>query len=418
MKKVISVIVVIAMTMTLFAGTAFADPGKGKGLGQYKKFTDLQNHWCKQTAEKMNYWGIIVGYSDGTFKPERVLTQAELAVIIDRLLDLRNNNDDDDDWDVDDDKYFSKVPKWAQKAVKKGIHKKYFDLKRFNSQVQVDRLNACVAIAKALDLKPVKDFKRNPFKDLRLLDDEDFGYLLALYEKGYIKGYPDGNFNPNKLLSRAHIAAIIEKILEDGLDNEPVDRTTPYWDKDDYITATAIRSTSVDLKWSAADDNDEVVGYKVLYELDGKDMAVFVSDRKVTVNGLEENEEYTFTVEAKDAAGNWSNDGPSVTVTTLKEDEENEEDTIAPTWPEGSILTVSQSESGIVTLVWPDADDNEGIKNYRIYQDGVLIKTVAGDKNSVNIRGLDEDTEYTFKVRAIDEAGNKSISLIKSYRTN
>ncbi|HHU18406.1 MAG: S-layer homology domain-containing protein [Anaerovoracaceae bacterium] len=415
MKKVISIIVAIAMTMTLFAGTAFADPGKGKGHGQYKKFSDMKNHWCKQTAEKMNYWGIIVGYSDGTFKPERVLTQAELAVIIDRLLDLRKNNDDDWDDDWDDDENYSKVPKWAKKAVKKGVHKKYFNLKRFNSHVQVDRLNACVAIAKALELEPVTDFKRNPFKDLRLLNDEDFGYLLALYEKGYIKGYPDGNFNPNKLLSRAHIAAIIEKILEDKEENETGDKTAPDWDKDAYVTATAIRSTSVDLKWSAANDDVEVVGYKVLYELDGNDMAIFVSDRKVTVKGLEENEKYTFTVEAKDEAGNWSKNGPSVTVTTLKEDKE---DTIAPTWPNGSILTISQSESGIVTLVWPDAEDNEGIKNYKIYQDGVLIKTVDGDINNVNISGLAEDTKYTFRVRAIDEAGNRSISLVKTYLTN
>ena len=169
------------------------------------------------------------------------------------------------------------------------------------------------------------------------------------------------------------------------------------------------------MKWSAANDDVEVVGYKVLYELDGNDMAIFVSDRKVTVKGLEENEKYTFTVEAKDEAGNWSKNGPSVTVTTLKEDKE---DTIAPTWPNGSILTISQSESGIVTLVWPDAEDNEGIKNYKIYQDGVLIKTVDGDINNVNISGLAEDTKYTFRVRAIDEAGNRSISLVKTYLTN
>lgn len=517
MKKVLSTILTAALIFALFSGTVFA--GNGNGNGKLAEFKDMKGHWGKQSVEKMQNLGILNGYADGTFQPDRALTQAELAVIIDRLLELKGDKQDvkftDDDDEDEDDEEYADIPKWAQKAVKKGIHKNYFNLKRFHSHVQVDRLTACVAIAKALKLDPVIDFERNPFKDLGLLNDEDFGYLLALYEEGYIKGYPNANFNPNSLLSRAQMAAIIENLLDqqddedsddetapewansstvtatairatsvdlkwsaatddegvvgykvsyelDGEDKEKIvsgrtatisgleadeeytfiveakdkagnwsddgpwvevttleqdenDAEEPYWSSSSTVTATAIRVTSVDLKWSAATDDEGVVGYKVIYELDGDDKVKHVTGRTATISGLDADEEYTFTVEAKDAAGNWSDDGPSVTVTTLKA---TVQDSSAPTWPNGSVLTVSPSASGVVTLIWPDATDNVGIASYKVYQDGQLIHTMDKDANSVNISGLSADTNYTFKVRAFDDAKNMSVSLSKTYLTD
>jgi chitodextrinase len=518
MKRVISYIVTIAMVMTLFTGAAFANPGNGNGNGKHKEFKDMKGHWGKQSVEKMQSLGILGGYTDGTFQPDKALTQAELAVIIDRLLELKGDGDDDqwtddDDDDDDDDKEYTQIPKWAKKAVKKGINQNYFNLKRFHSHVQVDRLTASVAIAKALKLEPITDFENNPFKDLGMLNDEDFGYLLALYEEGYIKGYPNGTFNPYSLLSRAQMAAIIENLIDPD-DEDSDDETAPEWDSDSTATATDIRATVVDLKWSAATDDEGVVGYKVSYELDDVDKVKYVSGRTATISGLEEDEVYTFTVEAKDAAGNWSDDGPSVEVTTLNQDEEDSDDpywsddsaitatairtnsvdlkwsratddegvvgykvsyeldgadkvkyvsdrtvrikelesdeeytftveakdaagnwsndgpsvkvttleeevadTSVPTWPSGAVLTVSPSVSGVVTLVWPDADDNVGIASYKVYQDGQLIHTMVKDANSVNVSGLSTDTEYIFKVRAFDAAGNMSTSLSKTYLT-
>ena len=88
------------------------------------------------------------------------------------------------------------MPGWAKNAAKKGFKHGYLNLKRFNSHVQVNRLLACVAIAKALeeaDLLEVKSsYDINPFKDKNLFKDAgDYRYILALYEAGYIKGNPD-----------------------------------------------------------------------------------------------------------------------------------------------------------------------------------------------------------------------------------
>jgi chitodextrinase len=433
MRRTLSVIVAAAMILSTFTGTAFANPGNGNGNGggnnlkdqnKWKvqsEFKDMNGHWGKRSVEKVQNLGIFGGYADGSFQPDKALTQAELAVIIDRLLQLKNGDEEIDFDDIEGLENQGDIPDWARKSIMKGFQKHYFNFNRFHSQVQVDRLTACVALAKALELEPVTDFSDNPFTDRGLISDEDYGYLLALYEEGYITGYSNGYFNPNLLLSRAQMAAIIDRLMdeldadvdEDTEEEVVDDEIAPDWDRDSVVTATAIRTTSVDLKWSGADDDVKVVGYKVLYKLDSNNKVKYVTGKTTTITGLEPDEEYTFTVEAKDAAGNWSDDGPSVEVTTLEEEEDSE----APTWPENAKLTVSFSVSGMVTLIWPDADDNIGIDVYKIYKDGELIKTVDGDENSANITGLEEDTEYTFKVKAVDEAGNASAGLSKTILT-
>ena len=448
MKKVISVLVCATLIVSAFTGTVFAGQDNGgnnkqqnsswnngkssnqnwgqskKQLEQVKEFKDMKNHWGKKSVENVQGLGIFGGYDDGTFQPDKALTQAELAVIIDRLLQLKNGDDEDKDfeslvnWGGKGD---SDIPGWAKKSVMKGFYKKYFNLNRFHSHVQVDRLTACVALAKALDLDPITEYKMNPFTDLGLISDEDYGYLLALYQEGYINGYPNGVFNPYSFLSRAQMAVIIEKLvgelnedLEEDTDEDSEDKTAPEWSKSSSITATAIKTNSVELKWSGAKDDVKVVGYKVIYELDGSKKTKSVTEKSVTITGLEAATEYTFTVEAKDAAGNWSDDGPSVEVTTLEEDTD-EEDKEAPAWPKDASLTVSRASAEIVTLVWPDAEDNDKVASYKIYKNGELVKTVDDDVNSVNLSGIKADTEYTFKVKAVDKSGNVSTSLSKNY---
>lgn len=440
MKKIISIAVTTAMVVTLASGTAFAGNGNSKGFGQ-KDFKDMKGHWGYQSVQKMQNYGIFDGYSDGTFRPDQSLSGAELAVLIERLVDYKLGEDESNnqivmnfgnsgghgngwgsgynwgswgDWGSWGNQSFYNVPGWAQHAVWYGAYNNYLNPSKFNP-TQTNRVTAIVAIAKALGLEPEPVYTYNPFSDGKLIADEDLGYVLAMYNEGYISGYPDGSFNPNATLTRAQMATIIEKLLENMGDvDSSDDDNAPTWAKGSEITASNVKDTSVTLEWSGAKDDVKVTGYKVTYKVDGTEKTKTVTDKTAKITGLEENTKYTFTVEARDAAGNWSDDGPAVKVTTLSDDE----DTKAPTWPSDASLTVSQSSSGIVTLVWPEADDNEGVTAYKIYQDGKLIKTVDEDTTSTNVTGLKDDTEYTFKVKAVDAAGNLSSGLTDSYTTD
>ena len=266
----------------------------------------------------MQEMGLLSGYEDGTFRPNQTLTQNEIAVLLDRIREQRF--DEDGDWDLEDED-LKVVPGWAKKSVAKGLQNQYINLNRYHSQVQCDRLLAVVQLAKALGIDPVDpdDIDDNPFqfRDRNLISDEDYGYLLAMFNQGYLKGYPDGKFNPNALMSRVQMAALIDRILEDT-DGDPTDKQEPIWPTGSSITASAITTSSLTLTWSAATDNVGVTLYRINYK-DGTDKVKYVSQgRTTTITGLTADREFTFTVYARDGAGNWSNPGPWVKATTLK----------------------------------------------------------------------------------------------------
>lgn len=51
------------------------------------EFKDTKEHWAREEIEKAVNNNILNGYPDGTFKPEQIVTRAEMAVIIKRILE-------------------------------------------------------------------------------------------------------------------------------------------------------------------------------------------------------------------------------------------------------------------------------------------------------------------------------------------
>ena len=49
-------------------------------------FKDVdESHWAYEAIKELSDDGILVGYDDGTFKPEEPVTRAEMCEIIKRL---------------------------------------------------------------------------------------------------------------------------------------------------------------------------------------------------------------------------------------------------------------------------------------------------------------------------------------------
>ncbi|MFE2544518.1 carbohydrate binding domain-containing protein [Actinacidiphila glaucinigra] len=79
------------------------------------------------------------------------------------------------------------------------------------------------------------------------------------------------------------------------------------------LTSTGKTSSSVSLSWNAATDNTGVTSYDVYR---GSTLATTVTGTSATVTGLAASTAYTFTVKARDAAGNTSAASNAVSVTT------------------------------------------------------------------------------------------------------
>ena len=79
------------------------------------------------------------------------------------------------------------------------------------------------------------------------------------------------------------------------------------------LAASGTTSTSTTLSWTAATDNVGVTGYNVY---NGTTLVTTVTGTSATVSGLTASTTYSFTVKAKDAAGNVSAASNAVSVTT------------------------------------------------------------------------------------------------------
>jgi hypothetical protein len=74
MKKLIALVLSISMMLTMGVGVAFAYSDIEEGTNISESVTILSN------------LGILEGFEDGTFKPEKTVTRAQMAAIICRML--------------------------------------------------------------------------------------------------------------------------------------------------------------------------------------------------------------------------------------------------------------------------------------------------------------------------------------------
>jgi parallel beta-helix repeat protein len=80
-------------------------------------------------------------------------------------------------------------------------------------------------------------------------------------------------------------------------------------------------------------------------------------------------------------------------------------DTESPSAP--SALRFSSVTGSSVSLVWFGATDNVAVRGYAVYQDGVLINTIAA-ATGYTVTGLEAGRTYNFHVAAVDAQRNQS----------
>jgi len=174
----------------------------------------------------------------------------------------------------------------------------------------------------------------------------------------------------------------------------PVDTTLP--SSPTGLTGAAAGSTGANLSWSASTDNVGVTGYIV--RRNGVQVAA-PATTSFADTGLFAATTYSYTVAARDAAGNLSPDSASMSVTTA-----SAADTTPPTTPTG--LTGAAVGSTGANLSWSASTDNVGVTGYIVRRNGVQVATPA--TTSLADMGLSAATTYSYAVAARDAAGNIS----------
>ncbi|NIK78748.1 hypothetical protein FHS15_003894 [Paenibacillus castaneae] len=107
---------------------------------------------------------------------------------------------------------------------------------------------------------------------------------------------------------------VLQKVIVQSDPSTSDDLIAPTWPENAAVTASKITKNSLTLSWTAALDAVGVTAYKVTWD-SGK-VIVDGDVNFIDISGLNAGTKYTFKIEASDAAGNWSTDGPVVSVNT------------------------------------------------------------------------------------------------------
>ncbi|WP_185302507.1 fibronectin type III domain-containing protein [Streptomyces finlayi] len=168
------------------------------------------------------------------------------------------------------------------------------------------------------------------------------------------------------------------------------------------VTAQAGSATSVHVMWEHATDNKAITGYEI-YREGEKAASVPAAKRMTDIDGLTAATAYTFTVRARDGAGNLSRPSTAARVTTPAP---APSDTKAPTAPVK--LRAVADGSRTATLNWVGSTDDVAVTSYDIYQEDSRIHSVPGTETTARLSGLRPGTVYTFTVRARDASEKSS----------
>ncbi len=172
-----------------------------------------------------------------------------------------------------------------------------------------------------------------------------------------------------------------------------------------FTEVTPQTSTSVLLRWGQVTDTGGAPNYYIdIYRNGVKIITVSGTSLSYTDNSCQPLTQYTYYLKARDSVGNVSPASSSITVTTP----EQEVDTTPPSIPTG-LTTVSTGET-FIAIKWNPSTDTggSGLGGYKIYRGPSEIATVDANTTTYTDNGLTPDTEYTYHVRAFDNAGNYS----------
>ena len=176
-------------------------------------------------------------------------------------------------------------------------------------------------------------------------------------------------------------------------ESTPADTQAP--EPPSSLVASAISGTRIDLSWTAGSDDVGVTNYEIFR---GGSLLTTVgnvttfSDTSVVNATI-----YIYEVRAMDAAEHRSTFSNTASATTP--------DTEDPQPP--SNLVASAISGSKIDLNWTAGSDNVGVTNYEIFRGATLLTTV-GNVTTFSDTTVINGTSYSYRVRAMDAAANRS----------
>ena len=213
-----------------------------------KTFSDVNNNdWFYSVVNELSDKGIISGYEDNTFKPQKSVSYAEFLTLLNNSIGEKQSPDykNSEEW------YKPTFDYLKQKGVITNIQ---------NPNAEITRNEMAKYLSLGLEkLKNQKIDTTTPasIKDFDSIPNEYKDLVASVVNAGLIKGDENQNFNGSKSLTRAETAVIIKGLGGEGKpvekakkpDQKPVAQGTfplPLEGKDKYGKPYKIQQAIVD----------------------------------------------------------------------------------------------------------------------------------------------------------------------------
>ncbi|SCY17724.1 S-layer homology domain-containing protein [Alkaliphilus peptidifermentans] len=204
MRKTMSFILI---TMLLVSSLTIA---YGNINNTVNKFSDVsKNDWFTPTVAKLVEMGGIQGYDDGTFKPNRTMTQAEFIKTVVATLH--------------DELPLGQGEHWAMNYIRDAEKLGYIDGGEYRDRdlnSAINRYQMAKIIVRAVEARG-ESFKDNAsdystlIKDYSKIPNQYQCPVLKAYSHGLLMGYPeDGEFKGTRSLTRAEAATVVIRIFD------------------------------------------------------------------------------------------------------------------------------------------------------------------------------------------------------------
>ncbi|HZG86167.1 S-layer homology domain-containing protein [Paenibacillus sp.] len=180
-------------------------------------FADVNGHWAQSYVETMANKLIVEGYENGTFGPDRQITRAEFATLIVRALGLSGKAAGEANFsDVSSNDWFAGAVALAAEA---GIVNGYEDgTFQPNKVITREELAAMVVRASAFAGTELSVNASQVSSILAGVKDASSivwarAEIAAAINAGIVEGYEDGSFGAVKTATRAEASTMIQRFL-------------------------------------------------------------------------------------------------------------------------------------------------------------------------------------------------------------
>jgi S-layer homology domain len=176
--------------------------------------SDYASSWAEPFIKVLIDKNIIVGYPNGTFKPDQPVTRAEFAALLNKAFELPP---------IRESIAFKDVPQnyWAAAVIDKAYRSGFlagYPNQTFAPSQNIIRIESLVSLTNGSKLQPdgSPDRVNELFADAAQVPDFGRNALLAATQKcvSVSVSYPvNKNYDPNRIATRADVAASIHQVL-------------------------------------------------------------------------------------------------------------------------------------------------------------------------------------------------------------